>query len=319
MDSQCGDLRKAAEAARYYAAVESATLNGGPMPSPPWHLRPYSPPSEPEEEPDEGGGGRGGNGEVEGSVLAVAVGDAGGGEGGVLAVATTAEQLQVPNSSESAGGGEIGGGGEADGGEGSEAVDGVVGEANGGEGGELAAAAATEQPWAPKNTEELLNEIAEMDYGVSTDRSWSKAYPKAIEAYNKSADTYSQVVQKRGQPLREGFSIVKVCAAVAHSTNLRGGCSPLSIPAYLARSPVCISRAISRMHISAQSPEGAAAPSRLHSCTSLTTQLPHCRRLKGSLHVLHQSSTSWKRPFARTSSAWACRRRACPSCMTIRR
>ena len=42
VDSQCGDLRKAAEAARYYAAVESATLNGGPMPSSPCHLRPYS-------------------------------------------------------------------------------------------------------------------------------------------------------------------------------------------------------------------------------------------------------------------------------------
>ena len=53
VDSRCGDLRKAAEATRYYAAVESATLNGGPMPSPPWHLRPCSPPSEQEEEPGE--------------------------------------------------------------------------------------------------------------------------------------------------------------------------------------------------------------------------------------------------------------------------
>ena len=84
VDSKHGVLREAAEATRYYAAVESATLNGGPMPSPPLHLRPYSPPSEPEEEPGEGGGGEGGDGEVEGGVLAVAVGDAGGGEGGVL-------------------------------------------------------------------------------------------------------------------------------------------------------------------------------------------------------------------------------------------
>ena len=56
VDSRCGDLRKAAEATRYYAAVESATLNGGPMPSPPWHLRLYAPPSAPEEELGEGGG-----------------------------------------------------------------------------------------------------------------------------------------------------------------------------------------------------------------------------------------------------------------------
>merc|ERR1712185_462005 len=87
VDSKHGVLREAAEATRYYAAVESATLNGGPMPSPPSHLRPYSPPSEPEEEPGDGGGGEGGDGEVEGGVLAVAVGDAGGGEGGVLEAA----------------------------------------------------------------------------------------------------------------------------------------------------------------------------------------------------------------------------------------
>ena len=35
----------------------------------------------------------------------------------------------------------------------------------------------------------------------------------AIKAYNAKADTYAQVVQKQGQPLREGFSIAMVRAA----------------------------------------------------------------------------------------------------------
>ena len=144
--------------------------------------------------------------------------------------------------------------------------------------------AAVEQPeasWAPKGTEELLDVIATMDYGVSDDRSstfatpaikayndelmkangqsnehmvaannayervnenesggkkkkgdkgWvspeaaieayneqvraeiAKVAPTAIKAYNGKAGIYEQVVQKRGQPLREGFSIVKVRA-----------------------------------------------------------------------------------------------------------
>ena len=138
-----------------------------------------------------------------------------------------------------------------------------------------------EQPWAPKDTEELLDVIATMDYGVSDDRSstfatpaikayndelrkanglssehmvaannayervnenesggkkkkkkgdkgWvspeaaieaynekvraeiAKVAPTAIKAYNDKASIYEQVVQKRGQPLREGFSVVKV-------------------------------------------------------------------------------------------------------------
>ena len=36
--------------------------------------------------------------------------------------------------------------------------------------------------------------------------------PTAIKAYNGKAGIYEQVVQKRGQPLREGFTIVKVRA-----------------------------------------------------------------------------------------------------------
>ena len=35
----------------------------------------------------------------------------------------------------------------------------------------------------------------------------------AIKAYNAQADIYAQVVQKQGQPLREGFSIAMVRAA----------------------------------------------------------------------------------------------------------
>ena len=96
-------------------------------------------------------------------------------------------------------------GAESDGGEGGE----VEREADGGEGGELAVA---EKPWAPKDTEELLRAIATKDYGVSDDRSAKLATP-AIKAYNKVADTYHQTLQKRGQPLHEGYTIVKVRAA----------------------------------------------------------------------------------------------------------
>ena len=84
-------------------------------------------------------------------------------------------------------------------------------EFDGGEGGELAVA---EKPWAPKDTEELLDAIATQDYGVSDDRSSKLAVP-AIKAYNKVADGYHQTLQKRGQPLHEGFVIVKAPAGLA--------------------------------------------------------------------------------------------------------
>ena len=41
----------------------------------------------------------------------------------------------------------------------------------------------------------------------------AKVAPQAINAYNAKAGIYQQVVQKRGQPLRDGFTIVKVSAA----------------------------------------------------------------------------------------------------------
>ena len=41
----------------------------------------------------------------------------------------------------------------------------------------------------------------------------AKVAPHAIKAYNGKAGIYEQVVQKRGHPLREGFTIVKVRAA----------------------------------------------------------------------------------------------------------
>ena len=69
-----------------------------------------------------------------------------------------------------------------------------------------------EKPWAPKDTDELLDAIATQDYGVSDDRSAKLATP-AIKAYNAVADKYHQTQQKRGQPLHEGFTIVKVRAA----------------------------------------------------------------------------------------------------------
>ena len=112
-------------------------------------------------------------------------------------------------------------------------------------------------PWAPKDVDELLREIADDNYGVSDDRSTALATPAikahnaelrkanaqidvemvacsdaqtlaaieaynakvaacAIKAYNAKASMYEQVVQKRGQPLREGFTIVKVRAACMH-------------------------------------------------------------------------------------------------------
>ena len=75
------------------------------------------------------------------------------------------------------------------------------------------------RPWAPKDTDELLHAIATMDYGVSDDRSSKLAAP-AIKAYNKVADDYHQALQKRGQPLHEGFTIVKVRAYISPTFSL---------------------------------------------------------------------------------------------------
>ena len=116
-------------------------------------------------------------------------------------------------------------------------------------------------PWAPKDVDELLREIADDNYGVSDDRSTALATPAikahnaelrkanaqidvemvacsdaqtlaaieaynakvaacAIKTYNAKASMYEQVVQKRGQPLREGFTIVKVRAARARFREL---------------------------------------------------------------------------------------------------
>ena len=94
--------------------------------------------------------------------------------------------------------------------------------ADGGEGGELepdgsimvAAVEQPEQPWAPKDTDEMLQEIADAGYGVSGDCS-SAIASRLIKAYNSKADIYEKVVQKKGQPLREGFSVVKVRSARA--------------------------------------------------------------------------------------------------------
>ena len=155
--------------------------------------------------------------------------------------------------------------GDADGGEGGETGGGeAAGEADGGEGGEGGETAVVEvvaTPWAPKDVDELLREIADDNYGVSDDRSTALATPAikahnaelrkanaqidvemvacsdaqtlaaieaynakvaacAIKAYNAKASMYEQVVQKRGQPLREGFTIVKVRAARARFREL---------------------------------------------------------------------------------------------------
>ena len=108
---------------------------------------------------------------------------------------------------------------EADGGERGEAQG---AEADGGEGGTLepdgsstvAVVEQPEHPWAPKDTDKMLQEIADVGYGVSGDCS-SAIARRLIKTYNSKADIYEQVVQKKGQPLREGFSVVKVRAARA--------------------------------------------------------------------------------------------------------
>ena len=151
------------------------------MPSPPWHLRPYSPPSEPEEEPSEQPEGAAQGDEAEGE----AGGEADGAVPlGAVPLLPGAEESEVEGEAAEADGGEGGEGeGETGGCEGVEAEGAAVGEAGGGEGGELAVVAAVEKPWAPKETEELLNVITTQDYGVSDDRSSMFATP-AIKAYN---------------------------------------------------------------------------------------------------------------------------------------
>ena len=58
----------------------------------------------------------------------------------------------------------------------------------------------------------------------------AKVAPTAIKAYNGKAGIYEQVVQKRGQPLREGFTIVKVRAARAR---FREGCTLITRRSHL--------------------------------------------------------------------------------------
>ena len=157
-----------------------------------------------EVEGGEGGAVEGGDADMR-DASADESGEKGGGEarGSAVGGETIAHAAEPFTADGGEGGGGEGGGGEVEGGML------AVGEANGGEGGELAAAAAAEQPWAPKDTDQLFSEIATMDYGVSDDRSSKLATP-AIKAYNKVAGTYEQAWQKRGQPLLEGFTIVKV-------------------------------------------------------------------------------------------------------------
>ena len=71
-------------------------------------------------------------------------------------------------------------------------------------------ATAEDQPWAPRDTEELLHAIAASDYGVSDERS-SKLTAPALRAYNKALKSeYGHYELRRGRTLPEGFTIVKV-------------------------------------------------------------------------------------------------------------
>ena len=130
-----------------------------------------------------------------------------------------AEERDQANGGE---GGEIEGAADDAEADGSERGEAEGAEAYGGEGGALepdgsstvAVVEQPEHPWAPKDTDEMLQEIADAGYGVSGDCS-SAIARRLIKAYNSKADIYEKVVQKKGQPLREGFSVVKVRAARA--------------------------------------------------------------------------------------------------------
>lgn len=145
----------------------------------------------------------------------------------------TDEHADKADGGEGGGGTTGGGGNEADGGEGGEECSRVErpvgecldlqtsgGDADGGEGTAIVMRAETggsssdvgdDSSWAPKTVDELLYAIANFDYGVSDDRSSALASP-ACKAYNAEAGIYEQVTHKRGEPLREGFWVVKVRA-----------------------------------------------------------------------------------------------------------
>ena len=54
-----------------------------------------------------------------------------------------------------------------------------------------------------------MTRTREVARGVASSTTTALAVP-AYKAYNKEASTYEEVGAKRGQPLREGFWIVKV-------------------------------------------------------------------------------------------------------------
>ena len=66
----------------------------------------------------------------------------------------------------------------------------------------------------PKSTAELMVAMAKHDLGVSSDRSSTVAAP-GLAKYNAVAAPSERVGHRRGQPLPEGFVIVKVRAALA--------------------------------------------------------------------------------------------------------
>ena len=72
-----------------------------------------------------------------------------------------------------------------------------------------------EPEWRPQNEEELLDAIAEKDYGVSDDCSSALTAP-ALKAYNNALKSeYGHYELRRGRTLPEGFVIVKVTADMA--------------------------------------------------------------------------------------------------------
>jgi hypothetical protein len=108
-----------------------------------------------------------------------------------------AAQARVARGEEPAEGGEVGGGGKAGG------------------GGEEGDETQGEPEWRPQNEEELLDAIAEKDYGISDDRSSALTAP-ALKAYNNALKSkYGHYELKRGRTLPEGFVIVKVTADMA--------------------------------------------------------------------------------------------------------
>ena len=145
-------------------------------------------------------------------------------------------------------------------------------------------ATAEDQPWAPRDIEELLDAIATQDYGVSDDRS-SKLTAPALRAYNKALKSeYGHYELRRGRTLPEGFTIVKVSGTAVRPH------APFGYPHHICSLLMA------------------------HLLTPSMPLVPCVGRYRRVSRVhLHPRSTSWTWPLA-CSWRWARWGRSCHSC-----